>query len=189
LSDGDIASYIPALIDLRIRVFREFPYLYDGDEEYEDRYLRKYAASPRAVVVVALNGSEVVGVSTALPLTDADSEFQEPFLTSEIDPRQVFYFGESLLDARYRGRGIGHRFFDEREAFARKHGFSITAFCAVVRPSDHPRRPSNYRPHDAFWSKRGYVRRPDLMASYPWKDLGDTEETPKPLVFWLRDQC
>lgn len=186
LTGDEITTRIPLLVDLRFRVFREFPYLYDGDEAYEQRYLAKYAESPRAVVVGAFDGETVVGAATALPLADADDEFQQPLRAANLPLDDIFYFGESLLDTRYRGLGIGHRFFDEREAFARKLGFPITAFCAVVRPQDHPRRPHPYRSHDAFWTRRGYVHHPDLVARYEWKDLDDTVETAKPLTFWIR---
>lgn len=92
-----------------------------------------------------------------------------------------------MLRATYRGQRIGHAFFDHREAAAKKHGFEITAFCAVVRPDDHPLRPADYVPHDAFWSKRGYVKREDIVASFEWCDIGATEQTGKPMVFWVKE--
>lgn len=186
LTGRQIEPHVDAVADLRIQVFREFPYLYDGDAAYEGRYLRKYAESPLSLFVLAMDGPAVVGASTALPLADADDEFQRPFKENGFDVASVFYFGESVLDTRYRGHGIGHCFFDEREAFAARNGFRMTTFCAVDRPKDHPARPAGYRPLDAFWTKRGYERRPDLLTEYAWKDIGDEDETQKPMVFWLR---
>jgi GNAT superfamily N-acetyltransferase len=98
----------------------------------------------------------------------------------------MFYFGESVLLSDYRGQGVGHRFFDERESFAREQGFAWAAFCAVVRPLDHPSRPAGYVPHDAFWAKRGFVCHPDLKVAFSWKDIGAAQETEKPMVFWLK---
>ncbi|HLL24828.1 MAG TPA: GNAT family N-acetyltransferase, partial [Kofleriaceae bacterium] len=50
---GDaIGPYLPALAALRIRVFREWPYLYDGSLAYEEAYLASYV-SPDAIVVLA----------------------------------------------------------------------------------------------------------------------------------------
>lgn len=183
----EIVPYIPRIADLRISLFREFPYLYDGDVEYERGYLKTYAESGSSLTVLILDEDRLVGVSTGLPLMDADEEFQEPFLsTGEIDPEAVFYFGESLLLDNYRGQGIGHVFFDEREKHAMALGYTITAFCAVDRPADHPLRPTDYRPLDEFWIKRGYSKRPDLIARYPWKDLGEENESAKPMIFWVR---
>lgn len=182
-----IRPYIPALARLRMSVFREYPYLYDGTEAYEASYLEDYARSDTAVVVVAEHDGEVVGASTALPLRDHGEDLAAPFVSEGLDPTRVFYFGESVLLAPYRGRGLGHAFFDGREAFARSLGrFTHTAFCAVDRPVDHPMRPERYVPHDAFWTKRGYEKRPTLKASIAWKELTDVEERPHTLTFWLR---
>lgn len=99
----------------------------------------------------------------------------------------VFYFGESVLLPEYRGRGIGHAFFDQREAYARALGrFRCTAFCSVDREDDDPRRPPEYRPNDAFWHKRGYRRRAGMTMHLPWKETGRGEVI-HPLTFWLRD--
>ncbi len=182
---ADVAGSLSAVAALRIAVFREFPYLYEGSLAYEEQYLAGYAASPHSLVVVARDGDEIVGAATAMPLALAE-EAQAPFAAAGVDLGSVYYFGESVLLPAYRGRGIGHQFFDHREAAARQGGFALAAFCAVVRPPDHPARPAGYVPHDAFWTKRGFTRRPELVASFAWRDLGEAEETAKPMVFWTK---
>lgn len=179
--------YLGDLAALRIEVFREFPYLYEGTLEYEQRYLKSYAEHERSVIVLARDGDQVVGASTAMPLTEHSENVAPALAKAGFDPERIYYFGESVLRASYRGHRIGHAFFDHREAAAKKHGFGITAFCAVVRPDDHPLRPADYAPHDAFWSKRGYVKRGDIVASFEWRDLGEPEATDKPMVFWLKE--
>lgn len=186
LTGAAIEPYLADLAALRIEVFREFPYLYEGTLEYESRYLRSYASSERSLVVIAREGTEVVGASTAMPATEHDEEVTAAFREGGIDPSEVYYFGESVLRAAYRGRGIGHAFFDHRERQARHLGFKLASFCAVVRPADHPKRPPDYVPHDAFWNKRGFVKRPELRTEFAWRDLGDTRETHKPMVFWTK---
>lgn len=185
---GDAAlPYLGDLAALRCEVFREFPYLYEGTAEYEQKYLRGYAEHARSVIVLARDGDQVVGASTAIPLVEHSEDLAPVLAKAGLDPARVYYFGESVLRASCRGHGIGHAFFDQREAAAKKHGFAITAFCAVKRPDDHPLRPAGYVPHDAFWTKRGYVKRPDIVASFEWRDIGDTGETAKPMVFWLKE--
>lgn len=184
---GALARHIPDLAELRIRVFREFPYLYAGDRAYEERYLRTYAASDRAVIVLAFDGERIVGASTAIPLEQETANIRQPFQKAGFDVGEVFYFGESVLLPEHRGRGAGVRFFEEREAAARAAGdFRWCAFCAVDRPADHPRRPAGYQPLDAFWTRRGYRRRPDLRTTLSWRDLDESEESEKPMTFWLR---
>jgi hypothetical protein len=168
-------------------VFRAFPYLYDGDETYERRYLQTYVRSAKAAVIVATDDDTIVGASTCLPLTDETEDIQAPFRNRGIDPASIFYFGESVLRQTYRGQGLGIGFFHAREAHATAVSrCDFAAFASVVRPPDHPARPAAWQPLDAFWTRRGYVRRPELLCHLSWKDIGDADETEKPLMFWLK---
>lgn len=182
-----VTPHIADLARLRTEVFRAFPYLYEGSEDYEASYLATYAQSPESLFVLALDGARIVGASTGVPMTDASDVFRAPFVTAGIAPETVFYFGESVLLSSYRGRGLGVRFFEERERYAQRLGrFEWCAFCAVERPKDHPLRPADYVPLDDFWGKRGYAHRDNLRTMLAWQDIGETEETEKPMSFWLK---
>lgn len=182
-----IEPWLEAAAELRIQVFREFPYLYDGNMAYERDYLGQFARAPGSVLVLARDKDQVIGCATAMPMAAADPEFRQPFVDHNMALADIFYFGESVLDRQYRGQGIGHRFFDEREAHARRHGATTTTFCAVQRPANHPLRPADYRPLDPFWQKRGYTRRDDLTTAFSWKDVDQPGETRKTMVFWLKE--
>jgi GNAT superfamily N-acetyltransferase len=186
LTGASIAPVIEGVAALRIAVFREWPYLYEGDLAYERSYLRAYQDSARAVVVAAWDGATLVGASTGLPLAEADGEFAAAFAGSPLDMAAIFYCAESVLLPAYRGQGAGHRFFDLREGHARAHGFTHTAFCSVIRPDDHPPPPAQYRPLDGFWRARGYAPCPGIVAQFTWRDLGESTDSPKPLQFWSR---
>jgi GNAT superfamily N-acetyltransferase len=186
LHGAQIMPCLEELAQLRIRVFREFPYLYDGSLDYEKKYLRAYINSPRSLVFLIRDGGRAVGATTAQPLADADPEFQQAFVKQGMKLEDVYYFGESVLLPEYRGRGFGHRFFDERETHARALGFPVTTFCAVARDNQHPLRPADYVPHDVFWTKRGYTRAEGLACTYRWKDIDQPEQTDKLMQFWIR---
>lgn len=175
------------LARLRIEVFRAWPYLYEGSLDYERGYISRYANARTGTIVVALDGDAVVGASTALALDEEADYVRAPFVQAGMDTAQIFYFGESVLLPRYRGHGIGVTFFEQREAAARDFGYPLCCFCGVLRPDDHPLKPADYVPLDAFWGKRGYVKRPDLVASFSWRDIGDAAETAKPMVYWMKD--
>lgn len=187
LHGAQIQPWIAALATLRIAVFREWPYLYAGDLQYEAEYLQTFVRSPSSVLVLARSGDAVIGCSTALPLGDETPNVQAPFRDAGIALASVCYFGESVLLPQWRGQGIGHRFFDARETHARSlTGISLTAFCAVERAADDPRRPAAARSLHAFWSARGYQRQPQLSASMDWLELGDTQPSTHTLTCWTR---
>lgn len=186
LSGAALLPHLDDVARLRIAVFRDWPYLYEGDVGYEREYLAAYAQSADSVVVLARDGDQVIGASTGIPLAQDSAEFQAPFLARGIDVAKVFYCGESVLLPAWRGRGIGHAFFDAREAHARRlGGFDWTAFAAVDRDTADPRRPSGHRGNDAFWTKRGYVRQPGMIMHLRWNEVGIGDVT-HPLTFWLR---
>lgn len=187
LSGKAIIPWLPELARLRIQVFREFPYLYDGSVAYEEKYLRTYVDVPDSVMVLVQDGAHVVGASSGLPLMAEPPELNALFTAHGYDPQRIFYYGESVLLPEYRGLGLGKRFFEEREAHARTLGrFDLACFCAVERPIHHPRRPATYAPLDAFWNRQGFVKHPELQTAFSWRDLDEDAESPKPMVFWLK---
>lgn len=186
LQGNAIAAHLDALARLRIRVFRDFPYLYDGDHDYEADYLRRYAECPDSLFVLAFDDKALVGAATGMPLHAECDEFRTPFEANGYDIVRIFYYGESVLLPEYRGQGIGKAFMAERERHATQAGYDLVAFCAVQRDENHPARPSSYQPLDGFWKSRGYVRQPELTTRFAWKDLGEVGETEKTMMFWLK---
>lgn len=186
LTGAEIAAATDDLAALRIAVFAAYPYLYDGDAVYEAEYLKEFVAAPDAVLVAAFDGVKIVGAATASPMWAQKAEFRAPFEERGIDTASLFYFGESVLLPGYRGQGIGHAFFDHREAQARDCGASAATFAAVIRPGDHPARPAGYVPLDMFWTKRGYAPVEGFVTELGWKEHGEVEESVKPMQYWMR---
>ncbi len=187
LKGSEMAPVLPALAELRIRVFRDWPYLYDGSLEYEAQYLRKFSSDPHAFIAIAKDGENIVGASTASPLLGHADAFAAPFSERGFDPARVFYFGESVLLPQYRGRGLGHKFFEAREEHARNLGrFDIAAFCGVVRDQSDPRKPADYAPLDPFWKKRGFEKAEGFTTSFSWKEELEGDEIAHPMQFWIK---
>jgi GNAT superfamily N-acetyltransferase len=179
--------YLPALARLRIAVFRDWPYLYDGSLENEERHLASFSACPRAGLAVAFDGDAAVGCSSCLPLIDEGGNVVAPFLARGWKPERFFYFGESVLLREYRGQGVGVGFFREREAHAlRSSDCDYATFCAVQRPESHPMRPAGAVPLDAFWRKRGFVPYPDLACTMSWRQVDTGAKEQNRLSFWIK---
>jgi GNAT superfamily N-acetyltransferase len=187
LRGTEIARQLDALAALRTAVFRDWPYLYQGSHEYEARYLDIYLRSPHSLAILAWAGDSCIAASTVLPLTEAGAEAQQPFRDAGYDVGRIDYFGESVVLKPFRGRGLGVKFFELREAHARELGLPLCAFCAVERSEDDPRRPPDYIPNDGFWTRRGYRKAPQIVTRFSWPDIGQTESTAKPMTFWLRE--
>lgn len=182
----EIQQILPELGALRIQVFRDFPYLYEGNLAYEENYLQIYTSSEESIVVGIYDDNRLIGATSGIPLMQETTEIQKAFISTNISVETVFYFGESIILPAYRGKGLGHLFFDKREQHALKLGYTTTAFCSVIRPEKHPLKPVNYRDNSVFWSKRNYLPQDGMICQMSWLDRGETEETVKDLQFWIK---
>jgi steroid delta-isomerase-like uncharacterized protein len=107
VSGEALEPLIPALAEMRIKVFAAYPYLYAGTAAYEQEYLRGFASAPDAVVVVATDPTgRVVGCATGSSLTGRHAEFSAPLAAAGYDLSSTFYFGESVLDPAWRSRAM-----------------------------------------------------------------------------------
>ncbi|MDQ2067237.1 GNAT family N-acetyltransferase [Xinfangfangia sp. CPCC 101601] len=187
LTGADLEQALDGVAALRIAVFRDWPYLYDGSLDYERAYLQTYRDSPGALLVGAFHGDQLIGASTSTPMEDHAEAFAEPLKAIGLPVETILYGAESVLLPAFRGQGLGHRFFDLREEHARALGRSHVAFCSVMRPDNHPMRPAHFRTNDAFWRGRGYTPLDGVFAEFSWKDTNAAAESAKPLQFWIRE--
>lgn len=185
---GDkVKALIPEIAALRIEVFREYPFLYIGDVEYEKRYLKKFTTMKDAIVVMVFDHETLIGISTGYPFIYEEENLQQLIRASGRNPEDYFCFGESVLRKSYRGLGLGKRFFEEREAHVRAlNRFTHICFYTLLRPANDPLRPADYRPLAPFWRSRGYVEHPELVGTVSYQEIGEPEETPKKMVFWIK---
>lgn len=186
LQGAAIREHLPALATLRLAVFRDWPYLYEGTLDYEHRYLDTYARCAESLAVLVWDGAQCVGATTALPMTAAEAAMREPFEHGGLPTGDLLYFGESVVLPSHRGLGLGVAFFEQREAHARALGLARCAFCAVERPEEHPLKPAHYLGNEAFWTRRGYTPHPELRCHFDWQDLGDPAPSRHTLRYWLR---
>ncbi|HAB99118.1 MAG TPA: GNAT family N-acetyltransferase [Parachlamydiales bacterium] len=184
----EIIPYIPKIAELRIAIFREYPYLYEGEMSYEERYLLMYSQTSHAMLVIAEDDHRVVGAVTGLPLTESMEEIKDLFLNKHIPSERIFYLGEIVLLQEYRKKNIGYLMYQQFEKAIKEMGlYEKIALCEVVRAKNDLRKPPNYQSLNRFWERQGDLKRPDLIANFSWKEIGAAKETKKPMVFWIKD--
>ncbi|TNE70553.1 GNAT family N-acetyltransferase [bacterium] len=183
----ELIPYINDLAKLRIEIFHDFPYLYEGSLDYEKKYLQTYASCEQAYCALVFDGDQVIGATTGIPLLFETDEVKRPFVENGFPLESVFYFGESILKKEYRGMGLGIRFFKLREAYASTlTQITSTSFCGVIRPDTHPMKPEGYQPLNVFWQRMGYEKQEGMLTEFSWKDIGETQESKKPMQFWMK---
>ena len=60
ISGEKLRAFVPGLARLRIEVFRDWPYLYDGGLDYEEDYLGRFLRAPDHVAICAFDGVKLV---------------------------------------------------------------------------------------------------------------------------------
>lgn len=173
------------LADLRVRIFREFPYLYDGTVEDECSNLRAYANSANSLITVMYDGIRHIAAMSCLPMQDAWGELVDNLSTQAVNISECLYIGEILMEKTHRGMGLGSRLFD----FARMHAVRLNmkklCFFSVRRDHTHDARPADYLEPAELWQKWGFSLVPgaDVTLSYPQVDVGMQSHI---LDFWIR---
>lgn len=186
LRGAQATPWLDDLARLRIDVFAAWPYLYAGTADYERRYLEAYTRAPSMLLILAEHDGRIVGASSAMRLADESPNMRAPIEAAGLDPATICYFGESVLDPAFRGRGLGKRFFDERLAHAIHLGVAASCFAAVIREPDDPRRPAVPQDLMPLWRRYGFSPKAGLILDLEWPEpnVGDVSHR---LQFWFRD--
>ncbi|MDR3647154.1 MAG: GNAT family N-acetyltransferase [Candidatus Babeliales bacterium] len=180
-------KYVTDIADMRITLFKEFPYLYEGAYSYEEEYLQTYFNSDEANILLVLDKDKVVGFSSSIPLAEESQDLKAPFNEKELYIKDYFYIGEVMLQPAYRGRGILRKFLEFHENQALKNGYKYTVFMTVDRENNHPSKPKDYKSLDNIWKHFGYVILPELKISLDWPQVGTNIYTNNKLSIWLKD--
>lgn len=186
LNHHGITPYLETLARLRIRIFREWPYLYEGDMAYERDYVARYAASESGMMVAVMAGETLIGMATGLALADEADFVRKPFDAAGINVAPFYYFGEFLLEQQWRGQGIGKQLMQHCEHLAKTKGYHSATFCCVQRDANHPLKPEGYRPPDGLWNAMGYAPQSAITGEFSWPDIAATASTPKPMLYWVK---
>ena len=187
LTGAVIADALDDLATLRLDIFRKYPYLYEGRREDELNYLGTYAEAPDACVILAYDGSAVIGAATGMPLIQEDAQLRDAFAGTALPLDEVYYVGELLFRPPYRNSGLGRKMLDDLESQIRSFGSYRKITCAtVVRPEDHPLSPCDYIPISKFLARTGFVRLTGGTTHFTWRETEGVKRD-HPMQFWVKD--
>lgn len=186
MTGGAIRDILSDLVNLRLTVFREYPYLYAGEEVDELRYLARYGTTADGLVLLARHGGKTVGAITGIPLTAEDDVLVRPFRERGDGVSGCYYVGEALLLPGWRGAGLGSRLLDALIQKVAAWGRYRQLACATIHRDDNDTlQPDGHIPIDGFCLRHGFVRHSELTALIPWREI-DGRILSHELVFWIR---
>lgn len=188
----DAIEYIDIVSELRIQAFKEYPYLYEGNLDYEREYVHGYAIDGKAMIAVARTDNKIVGISTGIPLV-SDSEIvadaKKIFAENGLDVSDYYYYGEVIVLPDFRGRGVTSKLYAEQDNLIKSWGYKHVCILTVMREIDHPLRPANYKSPDKMWEHLGFFRN-KLITEYHWPTIQpdmSVEDVKNYLEFWTKD--
>jgi len=181
----EIENHIDQLGRFRIEIFREYPYLYDGDLDYERAYLNRYSRDTESFLLVIHDRLGFVGICTGMPLSGEDPDFRNAFVGESIN--EIYYIGEVMLRKDARGKKMGSKLFSTALSLIDSKKYKRVSLCTVDRGSNHPQCPESYCSPDYLWKKYGFEKSAHLVAFLSWKDIGQTTETKKTMNIWFKE--
>ena len=187
LTSSNIESCLEPLAALRLEIFREYPYLYEGLREDELCYLKSYVAAPDACVILSQESGTIEGAVTGMPLIHEDAQMLSAFTENSLDVEGFYYVGELLLYQAFRNRGLGSKLLGQMEAHIRSLGKYCKLTCATLeRPDDNPARPLESTPITRFLAHSCFVMLPGVTTQFPWRET-DGVKREHLMQFWVKE--
>lgn len=190
---SEIIKNIPEVAQFRIKYFRDYPYLYEGNIAEEEKYLKGFCEDSKSLLLLIKDSSgETIAVSTSLPLISNSTILAgvpELFESKGLSPEVFFYYGEVIISLNYRSLGLTRKIFSIQEEYGKSLGLSSISLSTVFRESSDPRRPENYTKHNLIWFKMGF-KKTDIRIDYEWPTIqanGEVKNIKNPMVFFIKE--
>lgn len=173
----------------RIKYFREFPYLYEGNIDYEQAYLNNYIKGKDSVILCIEVEKEPIAIASGTSLMSemdiTTRSMQE--LSNLIPVESTAYLGEIIISEAYRGKGLSKTIISQLENHFKNLNYTHTCFLTVVR-NNHPLEPKNYIKPSVFWIANGYTKT-FVSSSFHWpciQENGKIIECENEMIYWVK---
>lgn len=184
LHGNEIAPYTKEIVQICHQIYREAPYFYNGDDAGYEAYLEAYSTSKGAIICLVFDHEQVIGLAAGMPMLETREFYQQPFLDNNYDLDSFFYVGEFGLQPEYHGLGIEEMMYQTLVNFALKDGHAKDICLWGIVPTSP--QVKGYVPNEDFWLKIGFKRHPELNFCLNWTNIGATEESSHPAVYWVK---
>lgn len=188
LTGNDMQGTLEFVAQQRMRHYKGYPYLYEGNMQEEMEYLNLVASSPHSALCVVYKDDHIVGFAMGASFQEFAVHFKgsiELFNAAGRNPHDYFYIADDIILPGYEGHMLTERMFEHLEQYAINLGFAYT--CIVHEQYDtHPLKPKNYC--DMDWSKLGYTKTGSAIH-FVWNTLqadGSSCKQEHILPYWAK---
>lgn len=183
-SGGEARAYAGEISRIRRAVFRHFPYLYAGSDEFENEHLESYFEHPETVVSLIFDNGHVGGECIDLPLRCQREILVNATTPSRVDVDKYVYLGECILEPDYRRKKLMPVILKDIYDRAKKRGCTHACAIAVCRGDDDPQKPEGYSPFGVWMTKNGYDKVDGWVVEMEWPMMPDGVPRKHALQFW-----
>lgn len=180
LQGEKIQSRLSEIIILCDTIYRQYPYLYNGDDAGYTEYVRSYSASPNSVVILAFANDEAIGIAMGMPMKETREYYTAPFTAHYMDVNDIFYLGEFGIKPEHHQLGISFDMYRQFEEIVRAtQKFSTIAFWEILNPMKCEELHQAYR-------ATGFSYHPELSFELWWQNIGETNESAHLAQYWIK---
>jgi GNAT superfamily N-acetyltransferase len=184
-----IIPYVKDIADLSVRIYKEYPYLYEGTEEEYLPFIEHYTQFNEGIACILFDSAKPIGVAIGMPMNEMREKYKDPFVNARPQEScdEVFYLGEVLLLKAHRGQGLGKKMYLELERKIQENKImKKVCFCKIDETKRDPLMPNGYKPLDGFWKKLGFHKCEDIRVTVYWCNVNEESESPHEMVYWLK---
>ena len=191
LSGPELQTIIPFMAMQRISAFREYPYLYEGNNTEENEYCQWFTSLPHSAVAVAYANGEPVGFVSGTGFAGFDVHFKGSialFKKNGLDSKKFYYIPEAIIVPEHRKHSLIEKLHDVIEQRAKALGYSAIC-CAEESHDNHPLKPAGYQSRDRLFLKGGYSKT-NMSIKFPWLTIqpdGTLKDEEHSLSYWIKN--
>jgi hypothetical protein len=179
------------MIDLRVTLYRDYPYLYEADRKEEAEYMHWFLNLPKTFVAIAFCKEKPIAFVAGSDFTDFSEHFKgsiEEFEKAGLVPSNYFYIADDLFEPEHPQQEILSTLVHLMEIRVNEQNNYM--FCWITEEHDsHPLKPENYKSASALWEKLGYQKSNICIKfSYPTIQPDHSQKKEEhAFTYWLKN--